>query len=456
MNLFNFDGVLQSGNLKDTYAFTLDEQTDVEINGTSFTATENLEPIFDSTIVDSPTLSVPLFTPAYRVRFRIALDLDGDDRIDIGEVIDEPSVLPSGTAIDPVTTFAGNLDAGDYLIELTPTGTLGGAISDPAFSISYEINGQNADIIAPVPFTNSNGSDNTLSVDNLSSDSPLIQLTEEDNPLDFINLSAGGSTPTFADIDADGDFDAFIGDNNGNITYFQNDGEGNFSLADNAENPFNGLGVSLVSAPAFADIDADDDLDAFIGSRDGIDYFENDGEGNFIDVPSSENPLDILNRNGAIDLKPTFADIDADNDLDAFVGLGSGAIASFENDGEGNFVELTGDDNPFDDVSLSADSAPTFADIDGDGDLDALIGSSSGGLSYFQNDGEGNFEAAIGEDDIFSDLDVGRGSTPTFINLDGDRIVELVVGESSGTINVFQSALLTAEDLVFAEDSVGL
>ena len=138
------------------------------------------------------------------------------------------------------------------------------------------------------------------------------------------------------------------------------------------------------------------------------------------------------------------------------MGLGSGAIASFENDGEGNFVELTGDDNPFDDVSLSADSAPTFADIDGDGDLDALIGSSSGGLSYFQNDGEGNFEAAIGEDDIFSDLDVGRGSTPTFINLDGDRIVELVVGESSGTINVFQSALLTAEDLVFAEDSVGL
>ena len=315
MNLFNFDGVLQPGNLKDIHSFTLEQQTDIEINGTFFTAAESLEPIFDSSIVNSPGLSIPLSTPGYRVRFRIAEDLDGDNQIDSEEIIDEPSVLPSSAAIDPVTTFVGNLDAGDYLIELTPTGTLGAPINNPAFSVSYGIEVEDSEddnAVTPDLTIDSNGSNSTQSVDNLSDDSPLISLVDEDNPLSLVNLSAGGSTPTFADLDADGDFDAFIGDNNGNIAYFQNDGENNFSQASDAENPFDGLGVSLISAPAFVDIDADDDLDAFIGSRDGIDYFENDGEGSFIDVASSENPLDILNRNGTTDIKPTFADIDAD------------------------------------------------------------------------------------------------------------------------------------------------
>ena len=47
----------------------------------------------------------------------------------------------------------------------------------------------------------------------------------------------------------------------------------------------------------------------------------------------------------------------------------------------------TGAANPFDGVDIGSKSAPTFADLDGDGDLDAVVGADAGTLSYFKNTG---------------------------------------------------------------------
>ncbi|WP_246844041.1 FG-GAP-like repeat-containing protein, partial [Hydrocoleum sp. CS-953] len=84
-------------------------------------------------------------------------------------------------------------------------------------------------------------------------------------------------------------------------------------------------------------------------------------------------------------IAPTFADIDGDEDLDAFIGESDGTIYYFENDGSGNFTEVTGSGNPLNNVDVGYGSKPTFADIDGDGDFDAFIGERDGTINYFEN-----------------------------------------------------------------------
>jgi hypothetical protein len=48
-----------------------------------------------------------------------------------------------------------------------------------------------------------------------------------------------------------------------------------------------------------------------------------------------------------------------------------------------SYIEQTGTANPFNGINIGIYSAPTFADLDGDGDRDALIGEKDGILNYY-------------------------------------------------------------------------
>ena len=92
------------------------------------------------------------------------------------------------------------------------------------------------------------------------------------NPFGLSNVGSLAK-PSLVDIDADGDLDAFIGNNNGNTRFFNNIGSiNNPVFAAATSNPF-GLGNAGTAAPTFVDIDGDEDLDAFIGNYYGGIYF---------------------------------------------------------------------------------------------------------------------------------------------------------------------------------------
>jgi uncharacterized protein YuzB (UPF0349 family) len=258
------------------------------------------------------------------------------------------------------------------------------------------------------------------------------------SPFD-LNEAISYSIPIFADLDGDGDLDALVGEYYGFLEYSENTGNANSPSFPTVEiNPF-GLGVGYNSAPALADLDDDGDLDALIGGLYGnLSYFENTGSASSPDFPASvTNPFGLANV-GSYSI-PTLADLDNDGDLDVLVGELYGDLHYFENTGSANSPTFAAAViNPFGLGNVGYHSAPALADLDGDGDLDALVGAEDGKLYYFENTGDpGNPAFAAAQTNPFGLADIGYHSAPTLTDLDGDGDLDVVVGEAAGSLIYF-------------------
>jgi VCBS repeat-containing protein len=290
---------------------------------------------------------------------------------------------------------------------------------------------------------------------------PLAEQTGAANPFNGVDVGIR-STPSFADLDGDGDLDAAVGEYNGILHYFENTGSATapaFTARTGAANPFDGVDVGTASAPSFADLDGDGDLDAVVGANDGtLRYFENTGSATapaFTARTGAANPFNGVTV--GIFSTPSFADLDGDGDLDAVVGANDGTLGYVENTGSAlapAFAERTGAANPFNGVNVGDESTPSFADLDSDGDPDAIVGERFGTLLYFENTGTAiapAFIARTGAANPFNGVDVGFTSTPSFADLDGDGELDAVVGANDGTVHYFLNTTPPAPD--FAEQT---
>ncbi|MBV6625805.1 MAG: VCBS repeat-containing protein [Rivularia sp. (in: Bacteria)] len=269
----------------------------------------------------------------------------------------------------------------------------------------------------------------------------MKELTGSDNPFNGFTTT-GHSAPAFTDIDGDGDLDVFVGQKTAasrtSVELIENQGNGKFVEVKSYLNPFHASPIGgLYTKPTFVDIDGDGDEDAFVGTRYGatrIEYYQNDN-GNFTRITGNGNPL---NRPGFGQSysAPTFADVDGDGDKDAFIGSATGRVTYLQNNG-GSFKKLEGTQNPLNAIDVGTYSTPTFTDIDKDGDLDAFIGNKAGLIQFFKNDG-GTFTHVKGEGNPFDGFDVGTYSAPTFADIDGDGDEEAVIGSNDGTLRVFE------------------
>ena len=179
-----------------------------------------------------------------------------------------------------------------------------------------------------------------------------------DNPAGISGLGSNVS-PVFVDIDDDSDFDLFTGQLDGNILFFRNIGTRfNPSWANSFFNPFGLNDAGSRSKPAFCDVDKDGDYDLFIGNESGdIIFYENTGTKTDPDfgIPIT-NPFGLSNV--GTNATPAFADIDNDAKQDLFVGSGTGniyyfrntTIVSVEEEQNSSFVEIKAYPNPVNNI----------------------------------------------------------------------------------------------------------
>lgn len=256
------------------------------------------------------------------------------------------------------------------------------------------------------------------------------------------NIDVGSeSIPAFADLDGDGDLDLLLANKidpehlqASRVYRFENTGTPRrpvFRLA----GPM-ALDDTYHQAPALADLDADGDLDMLLGSwRANIAFHRNDGtalEPRFVRVDSA-----YVTITRGSNTTPALVDIDADGDFDLFIGEASGAINFYRNTGtpaDPHFEFVT---DKFSNIDIGRRSFPTFADLDGDGDQDLIIGSEVNGLSFYRN--TGTPQVAVFVADTTFAIDVPIMTTPVFVDIDGDGDLDFFSGGIGGGLVFYEN-----------------
>lgn len=259
-----------------------------------------------------------------------------------------------------------------------------------------------------------------------------------------------------ADFDGDGVLDIFLPQGDGD-QLFTGDGDGGFQLASDALPPFDGVFSAGAGA---ADYDGDGDIDVLVARRGPDALLQNDGAGRFTDVA-----VEAGIAGPAYDsIVGAWADMDADGDLDLFVptwytdanqGSTGDPNLLWENVG-GSFVSRA-------ERLVTEDAQHGFAyaagwwDIDGEGGADLYIVNDKGAKGYanalLKNDGSGEFTDGVGGTGLDLSIqgmglgvaDVNGDSTPDFLVSDWAALHLLISDGAGGWYDAAEAAGLTLD-----------
>jgi hypothetical protein len=312
----------------------------------------------------------------------------------------------------------------------------------------------------------------------------------------WINDRAGrhvGSTFLLLDLNANGLMDLVLGDvDYPNLIELINGGtpDSAYMISQDPLFPSYDKPVQMFSMPVGAYIDVNNNgiNDLILSPFDPSLITSENHRSVWLYLNSGQNDQPNLNfvqkdflQEGMIDVGsgayPVFADYDGDGLPDLFISnfgyymyswYGPGMflhsvywsnIALFRNTGtatQPQFSRVTHDFAGLHSLHLTG-IYPTFGDLDGDGDPDMIIGHEEGSLIFFENIA-GPGQPMVFADPVFNyqDIQVGKFSTPQLFDLDGDGLIDLIIGEQKGNLNYYRNTGTAASpQFQFITDSLG-
>jgi len=266
----------------------------------------------------------------------------------------------------------------------------------------------------------------------------------------------GANAMAFGDADGDGDTDLLWGDFfEPGMLLFENFGTCRQPRMRSEPAPFpagSPVSTSGYNAGEFADLDGDGEVELVIGVLGGAyDPSRTAIENTYLlDRTGGRWTLATRRLLRSIDVGsesvPALGDVDGDGDLDLLVGnkiegedASTASVRLYENVGSPSSPSFR--ERGRLPIRGGYQYAPALGDLDGDGDADLLLGTWNSGVAYWRNDG-------VGEDDLpgftlvdsaYITLTRGSHAAPALSDVDGDGDLDLFVGESSGEVNFYRN-----------------
>jgi hypothetical protein len=265
----------------------------------------------------------------------------------------------------------------------------------------------------------------------------------------------GANTMAFGDVDGDGDPDLLWGDFfEPGILVIENIGDRgnpNFRTTPKLFPPGSPLITTGYNAPALGDVDGNGTLDLILGviggayqparsSQENLHLVQQGTDGVWEHVTARLiRTIDVGSES-----MPVLADLDGDGDLDLLVGSkidpadhATSRMVHFENIGTQSAPEFQ--ERGMLDIAGEFHLAPAVADLDGDGLLDLMVGEASGQLNLYRNVGTRNEPRFELVSDNLQQIDVGRRSTPTLADFNGDGAADLLIGAEDGHLELWRN-----------------
>ncbi len=281
---------------------------------------------------------------------------------------------------------------------------------------------------------------------------PSLRAAPRRFPFGSAVVTSGYNAPTTGDVDGDGRLDVVMGVVGGayqpnhttiaNLYLIEQKQPGIFTTVTSQLIPM--IDVGSESAPALADIDGDGDLDLLVGNR--IDP-ANDSSGTitwFENVGTASHP--VLQDRGTLPIRgqynyaPAVADLDGDGLPDLVLGTWTNNVEWYRNTGARGKPAWKLADSALVELARGSNTVPAAGDIDGDGLIDLVVGSASGRLTFYRNVGSRTAPRFAVVTTALDTIKFGRRAAPALADMDGDGRPDLLVGNEDGTIVLWRNS----------------